>query len=435
MRFLSNCVMDKKNILIIYYNKWSYPFINTIQKHLYSWKSYSKHNIIYFNVAYFLPRNILKKLNIDIIIFHTIFLSTRWSRELFKKYLKVISFFKKTNCKKIAIPQDEFLNTDLLNDFINKFKIDYVLTTANKNEWQKIYDEVDFKKVKFYTVLTGYIDKESVKSVKNLESKGIKREIDIGYRTKKARYWLGEQGIRKAMIAEIFKREAELKGLRTDISLRRKDTLFGDKWFEFLLKCTCTIGAEGGASILDKYGRIREKVDDYIKKYPNATFEEARDNCFKDEDNKLDLACISPRHLEACITKTCQFLIEGKYSGILIPWKHYIPVKKDYSNVGKILDIFKDKYIIKKITEQAYDDIVKSGKYTYENFVKRIEELIIDKQLSNKKVNNNSLLIRILELIEGINWFLVIIRNRVHRLLPDKFLIFLKLSYKKYYKN
>ena len=40
---------------------------------------------------------------------------------------------------------------------------------------------------------------------------------------------------------------------------------------------------------------------------------------------------ISPRHLEAVVTKTAQVLVEGSYSGVLEPERHYIPVRRDFS--------------------------------------------------------------------------------------------------------
>ena len=56
------------------------------------------------------------------------------------------------------------------------------------------------------------------------------------------------------------------------------------------------------------------------------------------EDGRLQLFAISPRHLEACATRTCQVLVEGEYSGVLRPGEHYIPVRKDLSNLDDVLE-------------------------------------------------------------------------------------------------
>ena len=97
--------------------------------------------------------------------------------------------------------------------------------------------------------------------------------------------------------------------------------------------------AEVGASVLDKKGEIQRKVGEYLKSHPDATFEETKTQCFPADDHRLGLACISPRHLEACATETLQFLVEGTYNGILQPWRHYVPIMKDYSNVSEALNI------------------------------------------------------------------------------------------------
>lgn len=34
--------------------------------------------------------------------------------------------------------------------------------------------------------------------------------------------------------------------------------------------------------------------------------------------------------------RTAQVLLEGYYNGIFEPWKHYIPIKKDCSNLDQV---------------------------------------------------------------------------------------------------
>lgn len=369
--------MSKKTILVLYYTRGVYPLRDTIEKHLYSWKKYSKHRVIYINVLFGFPEELLSKITVDVVIFHTIFLGMRWSPDIFKHYTGICKYLKKPDCLKIAMPQDEFMQTDILNDFINDFGVTHILTCADEKDWPLIYEKIDRGKTFLKTVLTGYLDPETVKCIENMKAK-TDRDIDIGYRAWKAEYWLGEQGMHKVRIAEEFEEISKEKGLKTDISMRNEDVLAGDDWFDFLLRCKATIGVEGGASVLDRYGIIKQEVDEYLEKHKDATFEETRRRCFPNEDNRLMLACISPRHLEACATETCQFLIEGTYNNILQPWQHYIPVKKDYSNVADVLNILRDEKRINKIVRTAYEDIVMTNKWTYEEFVREIEKDIID---------------------------------------------------------
>ena len=107
-------------------------------------------------------------------------------------------------------------------------------------------------------------------------------------------------------MADVAAERSDRYGLISDISTRNKDILVQDDWFGFLLHCKYTIGVEGGTSILDPIGAIKEKVEEYLALHPSASFEQVEDACFPGIDGSLSLFAISPRHLEACATKTCQ---------------------------------------------------------------------------------------------------------------------------------
>lgn len=266
------------------------------------------------------------------------------------------------------------MNTNVLCDFINEFGIQQVFSVAPESEWPKIYPTVDFKKVHFHRVLTGYLDDDTVKNVNRIKTSVEAREIDIGYRAWRAEPWLGSHGVLKTHIADLFEQRTRQSGLRTDISTRDEDTILGDDWYRFLLNCKYTIGVEGGASLLDPDGKIREATRRYLALHPNAVFEEVEEACFGHQDHSLRLFAISPRHLEACVTKTCQILVEGQYNDILVPGKHYIELKYDFKNVDQVLEIVEKDQIREQMIERAYQDIVESGNYSYERFVRFILE-------------------------------------------------------------
>ena len=78
------------------------------------------------------------------------------------------------------------------------------------------------------------------------------------------------------------------------------------------------------------------------------------------------------------MTRTCQVLLEGRYNGVFEPWKHYIPVKADFSNVEEALDALEDHALVERMADQAYQDIVASGLWSYRSFVQSVEGTIID---------------------------------------------------------
>ena len=92
---------------------------------------------------------------------------------------------------------------------------------------------------------------------------------------------------------------------------------------------------------------------------------------------------ISPRNLEACLTGTCQILLEGDYNGILQPDVHYIALKRDYSNLDAVLAAMKDESVRESIVERADRDIVASGRWTYRRFVQGV----LDDSLGAKQSN------------------------------------------------
>jgi hypothetical protein len=373
---------DKKTVLVLYYSRGVYPLRDTIETSLYSWKRYSNHNVLYINLAFGFPERLISQLSIDAVIYHTICLSMRWAPEMFHKYTQMTYYLNTLDCIKIALPQDEFIHTEMLAEFLDRAGITHLGTCAKESEWPKVYKKLQDKGVKLFTVLTGYLDRNTVDRVLKLPD--VKRDIDIGYRAWRAQYWLGEHGMHKVWVCEKFEEACANTNLKTDLSMNDEDVLHGDDWFTFLKRCKTTIGVEGGASILDKHGDYKKAVEQYLSKHPDASFEEVRDACFATQDNTFDLACISPRHMEACLTKTCQVLIEGNYSGVLEPDVHYIAIKKDYSNLKEVLELINDDEYVNDMTQRAFDHVV-SGKWYYDRFVQDTLSAYVDSVPTKRK--------------------------------------------------
>ena len=133
----------------------------------------------------------LATVEFDLIVFTSTLVDSRWlGKDGFKKRVTDhLQFIKESKAVKVAHPQDEWIFTNILNDFINEFEIDYVFTVAPQSEWKKIYNKVDFDRVKFHGVLTGYIDENTFKKLSSYTTSGAKRNIDIGYRAFRAPAW------------------------------------------------------------------------------------------------------------------------------------------------------------------------------------------------------------------------------------------------------
>jgi hypothetical protein len=79
---------------------------------------------------------------------------------------------------------------------------------------------------------------------------------------------------------------------------------------------------------------------------------------------------------EAISFKTALVLFEGEYSGVLQPLVHYIPLKKDFSNVDDVLSRLKCDDYLQELTDRAYSDIIGSDRFSYKSFVKDFDNLI-----------------------------------------------------------
>ena len=358
------------NVLVVY-AQMMHPLRSTIEDHLYAFKRHSRRRVFHLNLrVQDVPRHVLRR-RYDMIVFHTSFVGHRWAPEQFVELCRRAEPLKALDGVRVALPQDEFLRSRMVCDFVNDFGIDVVASVAPESEWPKIYPTVDPDRVRLHRVLTGYLDARTTDRIADLVATGGERDIDVGYRAWRGAYWLGRHGTLKGTIADAVTDAGA--GLRLDISTRDDDTLNGDDWFRFLTRCRYTIGLEGGASVLDIDGVFKGRTEEYLAEHPDALYDEVEDACFPGEDGKLALFALSPRHLEACATRTCQILVRGGYNGVLEPGRHYIELEPDLSNLESVLATLGDEERRSAITDAAYADVVASGRYTYAAMVEDIE--------------------------------------------------------------
>lgn len=364
-------------ILVVYHLRDLQPRATLID-HIYSFRRYSEHEVDYLNVGNGEIPSYVSEMNWDLVIFHYAFVSDRIIPDHFANLVRKVEFLKGSSATKVVIAQDEHIHGDLLSAFINDFGVTHVFTCAGPDDWPKMYRDVDFEMVGFTTVLTGYLDDSLVRKVAALAKRPHSRDIDVGYRSWFPWPSLGRHAQLKGLVGVKVKEAADAAGLKTDISASRgggndtKDTLRGDAWYEFLLRCRYTVGVEGGASVLDYDGSVEKCSRAYQANHPDADFDEVESACFAGLDGSIGYAAISPRHLECCATRTGQVLIEGEYNGVLVPGDHYLELKADFSNLGEVVEAMKDESLRIAMTDRAYRDIVESGRWTYQRFVEQV---------------------------------------------------------------
>jgi hypothetical protein len=201
------------------------------------------------------------------------------------------------------------------------------------------------------------------------------RAFDVVYRATKLPYWFGSHGQLKHRIAEIVASRVDGHGLVADISTRWQDTIFGDAWSEFLMSGRVVIGAESGSSVLDRRGEVRARIRALLAEHPALSFDEAARELPEGWDSSRFYS-ISPRHHEAVVTKTAQVLVEGTYGGVLAPDRHYLPLRRDFSNLDEVLEQLHDHRLLRETANRAYEEIYVDGAYRYADFAAAIREAL-----------------------------------------------------------
>lgn len=370
----------KPPLLVLYHLRGTaqLPLRAAIADHLKCWERHSQFRVIYHNYAFGFDWAEYADLPLSGVILDTLALNLRWSPEVFRARTASLRALRQFQGPKIALPQDEFIHTDALCEFLAEIGVTDILSAGSRETAEQIY-RAALPDVRLGQKLTGYLESETLARIDRLAAETHERDIDVSYRAWHAEAWLGHHGRLKVQVAQ----EAMALGpaysqLRFDISTDDADVLTGDDWYRFLLRSRCTLGVEGGASLLDRDGSIAARTRAYVAEHPDADFETIRAACFPNDDSKLALFAIGPRHLEACATRTCQLLVEGDYQGILLAGRDYIPINKDFSNLPDVLDRVRDRDpAIAAAAESAYQHVVASGDYTYRRFVRRVEDEIV----------------------------------------------------------
>jgi hypothetical protein len=337
-------------------------------EHVRSFSRYSSYDVVEINTRLKFPAY-LNKYEFSVIVLHyTLFGLPICMEDKFLEYLKTS---KKSF--KIAFLQDEYRYWPERAQFLNECKIDCVYTLLESNYFDSTYRRRTNVKQLVYN-LPGYVSTEIEQWYHKYYKPEDQRSIDVGYRGRRLPYYLGYGSQEKHFIGVEFRKRAQELGLTVDVETEEDNRLYGENWPRFIANCKAVIGVEAGVSVFDIDDEVRPLYARLVKghpdiSFPNISFEEFQKKYISMYENRIFYRTISPRHFEAASLKVCQILFEGKYSDILKPMKHYIPLKKDFSNFETVIRLFKDPKVRQKLTDNAYNDLIASKKYSYKRFI------------------------------------------------------------------
>ncbi len=271
---------------------------------------------------------------------------------------------------KLLFIQDEYDFTEKARKSIEKLGFDLVYTCVPEDSIDLVYPASRFRKTEFINVLTGYVPEDS--TIESFARPIEDRELDIVYRGRILPFRYGLLGYEKYEIGVHVKRLALERGLLVDIEVDDLKRIYGSGWYEFLASARACLGTESGSNVFDFDGKITESVKQELTLNPYAGFHEIEERILKEHEGPVHMNQVSPKIFEAIQLRTALILFEGRYSDVVQPDLHFIPLKKDFSNIEEVFQKLEDLDYLTELTDRAYNDVIASRKYSFKTFAKKV---------------------------------------------------------------
>lgn len=286
---------------------------------------------------------------------------------------------------KAVFIQDEYRFVNATLEALEACGVDIVFTCLGPAEAARIYGRVGGGRLRTQQVLTGYVP-HWLTHYPPIPL--AVRKTMVGYRGRTYPAWHGEQGREKVRIGKLFKRDARRLGITTDIAWSEASRLYGRDWVDFIRGCQAVLAVESGASIFDFDGAVAARSESFAalveRPHPipalarKASYETLRDRFFSGREDEIDIAQISPRVFEAIALRTLVIAYPGRYSDVLQPWRHYVPLDKDHGNMAQVTAVLRDTERVAEIVANAYAEIALNPAYSYAAMIDQFDERILD---------------------------------------------------------
>jgi hypothetical protein len=318
---------------------------------------------------------------------------------------------------KVLFIQDEYRWVDATADAIGELGISVVFTVLNEDVVDKVYHHPWLKDVRKEITLTGFVDEQLLERDVPAYAQ---RPVEVAYRARKVPYWLGSFAMEKWTIGERFREEAGRFGLSCDISSDESARLYGERWIRFLAGTKAVLGTESGASVCDFTGAIRASVDAATDRDPGISFEAIRDRLLRHDDGQVVIHVISPRIFEAAALKTLMINYPGEYSDRLVPWRHYVPLEKDHSNIEDVVRVVRDPDRAQQIIDTAYREVACNPENSFRAMVRHFDRVVGEElglaaivAAARQKAKNRA---QTLSVVEVASWADIYARRFVRRI-------------------
>lgn len=354
------------NILILYNSTQTYT--NTVFEHLDSLKKYSR------NCLFFVHADQFSELNVDLGSFDAVGIHYSVRLPFDQVSASAARALESYGRLKFLFIQDEYDHTNSTWTWINQLGIQLVFTVVPERGISTVYPPLEFPRTRFVSNLTGYVP-EMLPPMVDLPQPS-RRPLMIGYRGRPLPVRYGQLGFDKMRIGEIVKEFCDQKGVKCDIAWSEESRIYGHKWYEFVQSCRSMLGSESGSNVFDWDGNLVKTIEAFKSNHPGVD----DDTIYRELIAPLEIDGLmnqlSPKVFEAVASRTILVLLEGEYSGIIQPWEHYLPLKKDGSNLSEVMSRLAEDDFVDKMADRAWRDVIASGNYSYKSFVSMVDNEI-----------------------------------------------------------
>jgi hypothetical protein len=343
---------------------------NTIRDHVGAFRRYSRHRVAVLNPRGLgnVPAGDLDAFDV-VVIHYTIHPNVR--PHVSPRLREQLRSFRGL---KVQFLQDEYRQVDRMTAEMRELGVDILFSAVPEDQVPKVYGG-RLEKTRVLPTLTGYVPAALAKTKPRPL---VERPIEIGYRGRVVPWWLGQLGQEKVDIARGVLDRAAAHGLVCDVAWNEHDRMYGGRWNRFLATCRSTLLTESGASIVDFDGSVERRTQEYLDEHPSATYAEVHAAVLAPYEGNATINTVSPRAFEAAALRSALVAFPGEYSGVIQPGDHYVPLEKDFSNFGDVVERIRDLPTLEAIVDRTYDDLIRSGRYSFETFVHRFDAVVAE---------------------------------------------------------
>ena len=351
------------NILLLYNQTQTYT--NTVFEHVAAFGRYSKYRVFYCHHSQH------QEFTVDLTKFDVVVVHYSIRLPYDQVSPSATRALSKYGGLKTLFIQDEYENTCRAWHWIKTLGFQLVFTVVPEENINKIYPPDEFPGVRFVNNLTGYVPEHLPATTQLLPPS--QRELIVGYRGRPLPTRFGSLGREKVQVGKITKKYCQKHGIKHDIAWIEDARIYGEAWYQFMGSCRAMLGSESGSNVFDWRGDLVDQIRKFKTLHPFASKNEVYHKIISPLDTDGLMNQVSPRIFESIAMKTVLVLFEGNYSGVVEANKHFIPLKKDGSNLAQVFDLLSDCDYVDKMAERAYTDVIDSGEFSYQKFVERVD--------------------------------------------------------------